>query len=49
VPAKPLYFGKKGGTYATYVADKKAYTSHLLELAAKDPQRADEWRAASKV
>lgn len=49
VPAKPLYWGKKGGDYSTLVADKNAYKAHLLNLAAKDPQRADEWRSAAAV
>jgi hypothetical protein len=49
VPPKPLYWGKKGGDYATLTADKNQYTAHLLNLAAKDPQRADEWRSAAKV
>lgn len=49
VPPKPLYWGKKGGTYATLVADKNGYKAHLLNLAAKDPQRGDEWRSAAQV
>jgi hypothetical protein len=49
VPPKPLYWGKKGGDYQTLVNDKKTYSTHLLVLADKDPQRADEWRAAAKV
>ena len=49
VPPKPLFWGKKGGSHATLVADKNAYSAHLLNLATKDPQRADEWRSAAKV
>lgn len=49
VPPKPLYWGKKGGDYSTLTADKNQYSAHLLNLAAKDPQRADEWRSAAKV
>lgn len=49
VPPKPLYWGKKGGDFATLTADKNQYSAHLLNLAAKDPQRADEWRSAAKV
>jgi hypothetical protein len=49
VPPKPLYFGKKGGDFATYTRDKNAYSTHLLNLAQSDPQRADEWRIAAKV
>ena len=52
VPPKPFYWGKstkQGGTYATLVADKNAYSAHLLNLATRDPQRADEWRSAAKV
>ncbi len=49
VPPKPLYYGKKGGDYQTLVKDKQQYSAHLLVLAQKDPQRADEWRAAAKV
>jgi len=49
VPPKPLFWGKAGGSYATLVADKNAYSAHLLNLATKDPQRADEWRSAAKV
>jgi hypothetical protein len=52
VPPKPFYWGKskkEGGTYQTLVDDKNAYSAHLLNLATKDPQRADEWRSAAKV
>lgn len=49
IPPKPLYWGKKGGDYSTLTADKNQYSAHLLNLAAKDPQRADEWRSAAKV
>jgi hypothetical protein len=49
VPAKPLYWGKKGGTYQTLVDDKNKYKLELGKLAAADPARADEWRAASAV
>jgi hypothetical protein len=49
VPPKPFYWGKKGGSYATLTADKNQYSTHLLNLASKDPQRADEWRSAAKV
>jgi hypothetical protein len=52
VPPKPLFWGKstkEGGTYQTLLDDKNAYSAHLLNLATKDPQRADEWRSAAKV
>ncbi|MFA5634629.1 MAG: hypothetical protein WC977_01875 [Anaerovoracaceae bacterium] len=49
VPPKPFYWGKKGGDYSTLTADKNQYSAHLLNLATKDPQRADEWRSAAKV
>jgi hypothetical protein len=49
VPPKPLYWGKKGGTFETLTRDKNAYSTHLLNLADSDPQRADEWRMAAKV
>lgn len=49
VPPKPFFWGKKGGDYSTLTADKAQYTAHLLNLASKDPQRADEWRSAAKV
>lgn len=49
VPPKPLYWGKKGADYQTLVKDKNAYKAHLLNLAASDPQRGDEWRSAAKV
>ena len=49
VPAKPFYWGKKGGDYSTLVADKNQYKAHLLNLATSDPARADEWRSAAAV
>lgn len=49
VPPKPLYWGKKGGDFSTLTRDKNAYSTHLLNLAESDPQRADEWRTAAKV
>lgn len=44
VPPKPRYWVKSGTTKA-----KRNYKKALLELAAKDPQRAEEWRAAANV
>lgn len=49
VPPKPLYWGKKGGPPDLPQKEKASYSAHLLVLAAQDPQRADEWRAAAKV
>lgn len=49
VPPKPLYWGKKGGPPNLPAQQKQAYSAHLLVLRSNDPQRADEWTAASKV
>jgi hypothetical protein len=49
VPPKPLYWGKRGGDYKTLVADQKLYKQRLAAIAAKDPQRADEWAKAMAV
>lgn len=49
VPPKPLYWGKKGGPPSLPAQQKAAYSAHMLVLKSQDPQRADEWQAASKV
>lgn len=49
VPPKPYYWGQKGGNYKTVQTEKAEYQSRIAALAAKDPQRADEWALASKV
>lgn len=46
VPTAPWYWGAKGGNYQTLVDDKKQYNSRLAILAARDPQRQDEWKRA---
>lgn len=50
VPAQaPMYWGKKND-YASVAKDKSSYKAALLELAAKEPQRRDEWtNAANQV
>jgi hypothetical protein len=49
VPPKPLYWGKKGGPPSLPAQQKATYSAHLMVLKSQDPQRADEWQAASKV
>ncbi len=49
VPPKPFYWGKKGGPPNLPAQEKAAYSAHMLVLKSQDPQRADEWQAASKV
>jgi peptidoglycan hydrolase-like protein with peptidoglycan-binding domain len=44
VPPKPFYWPQKGSIRA-----KVRYRAALLEQAQRDPQRADEWRAAAQV
>jgi hypothetical protein len=44
VPPKPLYWTKTDTKRA-----KQAYRDALLDLAARDPQRAEEWQRASEV
>lgn len=50
VPAQPpMYWGKKND-YASVAQDKSSYKAALLQLAANEPQRRDEWtNAANQV
>lgn len=49
VPAPPFYWGKENGSPEVARKDKAQYSAHMIVLADKDPQRADEWRNAAKV
>ena len=49
VPAKPFYWGRKGGSPDVARKDRAQYQAHMMVLADRDPQRSDEWRNAAKV
>jgi hypothetical protein len=48
VPPKPLYWGK-GGTYASYEAERKQWKDWCLANAKKDSARSPEWTGAAKL
>lgn len=49
VPHPPFYWGRENGSQDVARKDKAQYTAHMLVMADKDPQRADEWKNAAKV
>ena len=46
IPTKPYYWSK---TTSKVPAQKAEYTQHMLNLATRDPTRADQWSAASAI
>ena len=49
VPDKPRHWGTAAGGMPSVTADKKKWTTAMLNFAKADPTRAEEWAAAGKV